>query len=254
MTNKWVRLRVFLIGLIVFVLLIVGYITLIASKDAADNLFISYTADPKAGSIVFFWKDDNGELFRNIGSVKAYVENKGEELIFAMNGGMFKTNNSPQGLYIEQFKAVTPLDTSSGDGNFYLKPNGVFYLTASNTPAICKTNEFQNNNLIKYATQSGPMLVIDGEIHPAFKKGSNNLNIRNGVGILPNGKVVFIMSKATINFYDFATYFKSLGCKNALYLDGYVSKTYLPEKNYIQTDGDLGVIIGMVKKKNNSNN
>jgi uncharacterized protein YigE (DUF2233 family) len=92
------------------------------------------------------------------------------------------------------------------------------------------------------------MLVIDGKIHPAFKQGSANLNIRNAVGILPDGKIVFAMSKTQINFYDFAMYFKELGCENALFLDGFVSRTYLPEENWVQTDGNFGVMIGVTKK------
>lgn len=163
-----------------------------------------------------------------------------------MNGGMYKKDNSPQGLYIENQKVVSPLDTSSGTGNFYLKPNGVFYIKTDNTTGICTTENFTTNH-IKYATQSGPMLLINGEIHPAFKQGSSNLNIRNGVGILQNGTVIFAMSKEQINFYDFADYFKRRGCKNALYLDGLVSRTYLPSDKWLQTDGDFGVIIGVAK-------
>ena len=90
------------------------------------------------------------------------------------------------------------------------------------------------------------MLLTEGKMHPAFKPGSGNANIRNGVGILPNGNIVFAMSKGKINFYDFAAYFKQLGCHNALYLDGFVSRTYLPEKHWLQTDGNFGVIIGSV--------
>ena len=92
------------------------------------------------------------------------------------------------------------------------------------------------------------MLVINFKIHPDFKEGSTNLNIRNGVGILSDNSIVFAMSKEPINFYDFANYFKSLGCKNALYLDGLVSRTYLPEKKWIQTDGNFGVIIGVTSQ------
>jgi uncharacterized protein YigE (DUF2233 family) len=103
------------------------------------------------------------------------------------------------------------------------------------------------NDNIKFATQSGPMLVVNGEIHTAFKKGSSNLNIRNGVGILPNNHILFAMSKKEINFYDFAQFFKNAGCKNALYLDGFVSRTYLPEKNWVQTDGQFGVMIGVTE-------
>ena len=123
-----------------------------------------------------------------------------------------------------------------------------FYTTADSNAVICKTENFVHNSNIKYATQSGPILVFGGQIHSAFKKGSTNLNIRNGVGILPNGLVIFAMSKKEINFYDFADYFKKLGCNNALYLDGLVSRTFLPEKNWLQTDGNFGVIIGVTTK------
>ena len=164
-----------------------------------------------------------------------------------MNGGMYKADHTPQGLYIENKKTETPVDTTSGNGNFYLKPNGNFYITAVNTAVICSTADFYDNGAIKYATQSGPMLVNNNQIHPAFQKGSTNLNIRNGVGILPGGKVVFVMSESLINFYDFANYFKTLGCRNALYLDGLVSRTYLPAQHWIQTDGDFGVMIGITE-------
>jgi uncharacterized protein YigE (DUF2233 family) len=91
------------------------------------------------------------------------------------------------------------------------------------------------------------MLLIDGAIHPAFRKGSQNLNVRNGVGILPDGKALFAMSKTEINLYDFAEWFQRKGCKNALYLDGSVSRTYLPEKNWTQMDGIFGVMIGVTE-------
>jgi uncharacterized protein YigE (DUF2233 family) len=141
------------------------------------------------------------------------------------------------------------LDTTRAAGNFYLKPNGVFYLTTKKTAKICTTENFRNNKNIEYATQSGPMLIIDGQIHPDFKKGSANLNIRNGVGILPDGNIVFVLSKKEINFYDFASYFKSLGCKNALYLDGFVSRAYAPSQNWIQTDGNFGALFAVIGKK-----
>jgi uncharacterized protein YigE (DUF2233 family) len=141
------------------------------------------------------------------------------------------------------------LDTINAKGNFYLKPNGVFYITTDNRAFVCTTPEFVNRKNIKYATQSGPMLVVDGKLHPAFTEGSTNLNIRSGVGVLPNNKIVFAISKTEINFYDFAKYFQNLGCKNALYLDGFVARAYLPEKNWMQLDGNFGVMIGVTEKK-----
>ncbi|MCE3260121.1 MAG: hypothetical protein K0S12_1762, partial [Bacteroidetes bacterium] len=111
----------------------------------------------------------------------------------------------------------------------------------------CETGDFKTSSAVDYATQSGPMLVINGKLHPDFREGSKNLNIRNGVGILPDGKILFAISKVPVNFFDFAMYFKKKGCKNALYLDGFVSRAYLPEKDWQQTDGDFGVIIAVTK-------
>ena len=217
------------------------------AKIYTDNSFVIYKVDTKKQDLKLFLKDENGQNFGSIENLKLWIEKKNLKLNFAMNGGMYKKDYSPQGLYIEKKKNVVPLDMTKAAGNFYLKPNGVFYLTTDNTAKICTTELFRNNGKIKYATQSGPMLLIDGKIHSDFKEGSSNLNIRNGVGILPDGKVVFVLSKKEINFYDFANYFKSLGCKNALYLDGFVSRAYVPSENWIQTDGNFGVLFAVTK-------
>jgi uncharacterized protein YigE (DUF2233 family) len=214
-----------------------------------ENLFVSYTVNPKKQDLKLYWKDDKNANFGSIQNLNQWLDKNHRTLVFAMNGGMYKPDGSPQGLFIENKKTLSPLDTSTAPGNFYLKPNGVFYLTTNNTAFICTTPDFKDRSDIKYATQSGPMLIINGQIHPSFKQGSTNLNNRNGVGILPNGDVIFATSKSPINFYDFAAYFKNKGCKNALYLDGFVSRTYLPEKNWKQTDGAFGVMIGVTKSK-----
>jgi uncharacterized protein YigE (DUF2233 family) len=217
-------------------------------NNVDDNRFITYTINPKEKTLQFYWKNDSNENFRSIGNLQYWLAKKNKKLVFAMNAGMYKKDNSPQGLYIENHKILAEIDTINGNGNFYLKPNGIFYITTNNTAFISTTNNFRKTDSIKYATQSGPMLVINGEIHPAFIKGSANVNIRNGVGVLSANRIIFAMSKSEINFYDFANYFKSMGCTNALYLDGYVSRTYLPEKKWAQTDGDFGVIIGIYEQ------
>jgi uncharacterized protein YigE (DUF2233 family) len=218
------------------------------APNTNDAAYVSYEVDLAKQELKLYWKNDQGQLFRSIGTLKNWLDSNGHQLVFAMNGGMYKPDHSPQGLYIQEQQVIVPLDTASGNGNFYLKPNGVFYTTTDKKGVVCRTEDFTNKGNIIYATQSGPMLLIDGRIHPAFKPGSTNLNVRNGVGILPNGHVLFAMSKAKVNLYDFANFFKALGCKNALYLDGLVSRTYLPEKQWMQTDGDFGVIIGVTAK------
>ncbi|WP_077418938.1 phosphodiester glycosidase family protein [Chryseobacterium sp. JV274] len=215
-------------------------------KIKDDNrFFITYQVNPEKQNIQLYWKNDKGELLKSIDRLNINVQSEKQKLVFAVNGGMFEPDNSPKGLYIENFKILKPMDTLQGIGNFYLQPNGIFYLTQNNRAEISETKKFRQNKNIRYATQSGPMLITNGKINPIFQENSKNLNIRNGVGILENGDLIFAMSKKEINFYHLAQFFKNSGCKNALYLDGYVSRTYLPEKNWIQKDGNFGVMIGV---------
>jgi uncharacterized protein YigE (DUF2233 family) len=228
--------------------LIIGSAHMRFSTGRQDSdLFVTYKVDVKKSDLRLYWKNDRNEQFNSIANLKSWIESRHKKLVFAMNGGMYMEDRSPLGLYIENAKQLRRLNTARGSGNFYLQPNGVFYITAGNKAAICKTSDFKYNGKIKYATQSGPLLVVNGAINPLFTKGSSNTNIRNGVGILPTGEAVFAMSKDDVNFYDFAKYFQDMGCKYALYLDGFVSRTYLPEKNWTQTDGDFGVIIAVTK-------
>jgi uncharacterized protein YigE (DUF2233 family) len=235
--------------IIILVLLLTSGLFCVSGPNKGNNDYVSYEVDLRSQDFSLYWKDDKGQPFKSIGALRTWLDRKGKRLLFAMNAGMYKPDNTPEGLLIQDQKLIVPLDTFSGKGNFYLKPNGIFYTTTDERAVICRTEDFQNSRNINYATQSGPMLVINGEIHPAFKEGSPNLNIRNGVGILPGGRVILAMSKNEVNFYDFASYFKSLGCKNALYLDGFVSRTYLPEKDWVQIDGDFGVIIAVTANK-----
>jgi uncharacterized protein YigE (DUF2233 family) len=66
------------------------------------------------------------------------------------------------------------------------------------------------------------------------------------VGILPNNDIILAISKGVFNFYYFAKFFKDNGCKNALFLDGFVSRMYCPEKDLVSTEGEFGVMIGVI--------
>ncbi|MFD2915160.1 phosphodiester glycosidase family protein [Psychroserpens luteus] len=222
-----------------------------SAQKIEDNRFVSHIVDLQKQTLKLYYQNEDSINFGNFKTLKQELLNKDQELVFAMNGGMYLKDGSPQGLFIENGITTKQIDTTKeAYGNFYLQPNGIFYLTKDNKGFVSKTTDFKFNSNITFATQSGPMLVIDGEIHPVFVKGSKNLHIRNGVGILPNGTLLFAMSKDLITLYDFAEFFKSLGCQNALYLDGFVSRTYLPKKKWKQLDGNFGVIIGETKNLN----
>lgn len=227
-------------------LLILSFSSSCASKPDPGEIIAAVTVEPKAANIRFYWQNDEGKVFANIGNLKKYLEQKGQKLHFAINGGMFTEDRRPLGLYIEDGKTLAPLNVrESAEGNFYLPPNGVFYIRRDRRAFVVPTRDFKDDGEIEYATQSGPMLVSDGEINQAFKPDSTSLNIRNGVCVTRDERLIFAISRREINFYDFARYFKELGCRNALFLDGFVSRMYAPEQNTAQTDGDFVVIIGI---------
>lgn len=218
------------------------------AESAPKPKVIDFIVDAKTANIELFWKNDNGQIFGSLQNVKKSVESKGKRLRFAMNAGIYEKNQTPKGLFIQNGITLQPLDSGNGAGNFYLKPNGVFYLTYDRRALVVAAEKYGNeSNIIKAAIQSGPMLVADGKINAEFQPDSTNINVRNGVGILPDGKVVFAISDGKTNLYDFALYFKNAGCQNALYLDGFVSRMYLPEKTVADLDGEFAVIIGVVE-------
>jgi uncharacterized protein YigE (DUF2233 family) len=218
------------------------------------HTFVAFEAKQNTQRIKMFWKDNNGNILGSLQNLKTYVESQGDTLLYACNGGMYMQNQSPLGWYIENGKERKPINTKAGKGNFYLNPKGIFYVQKNN---LTKINSIQSENdrkkvpasTINYLTQSGPMLVHEGKINALFTPSSLNINIRNGVGILQNGNALFVMSTYPLCFYDFAKYFADKGCKEALYLDGFVSRTYYPEENYEQLDGGFGVMIGVVRKR-----
>lgn len=230
-------------------------------KKAVDSLlYYCHIIDFDKEEVKFYWKDSaTNKPIRRLDNLKKIVEaDKNTVLLFASNAGMYTPDNAPQGLYIQDGKLLVPVDTAKeGYGNFYMQPNGIFVIDKNNKANVIQTKEYLKYNKgkvdsIKYATQSGPMLVVNGVINPLFKKGSSNLNIRNGVGITHDEKVVLVISDTLVNLYDFATFFKdSLQCRNALYLDGAISRTYLPALNRHELGGNFGPMIGITNKTSN---
>ena len=152
--------------LAVLPLLVIGKYTIQPSElKTGDPEISSYTIDPRQQTLGFFWKDKAGNTIKNFQALQQSVAAENRQLVFAMNGGMFKKGLSPQGLYVENGKMLAPLDTvQDGYGNFYLQPNGVFYLTDDKRAFVVQTRDFVFADNIQFATQSGPMLLIDGAL------------------------------------------------------------------------------------------
>jgi len=166
-------------------------------------------------------------------TVAELAEAKGHRLIFAMNAGMYQPNRQAQGLMIVNGVEQQPIDTAtSGYGNFYLQPNGIFALDSSGRGYVVTTQQYPrlaDSVGIRYATQSGPMMLVDGQINPLFGVNSPNRHIRNAVGVTRFGQVVFAISERPVTFYELSTFLRRQGCVHALYLDGAISQAYLPQ-------------------------
>jgi uncharacterized protein YigE (DUF2233 family) len=204
-----------------------------------------------------FWRDEKRTPYRTFSALADDLAERGLELVFAMNGGMYGVELNPIGLLIEEGKelrranmAESPTNVSPVP-NFYKKPNGVFYIGDAQA-GVLEMGRFQElAPAPRFATQSGPLLVIDGALHPAFIEGSSDRRLRNGVGVSSPTTVHFAISQGRVNFHDFARFFRErLGCDNALYLDGGSAPgLYSPQlqRNDRPGHGGYGPIIGAVR-------
>lgn len=182
--------------------------------------------------------------------VNTALEAEGKTLGFAMNSGMYHRDLAPVGLYVENGVEQSRLVTRDGPGNFGLLPNGVFCI--GDTFRVIESRAFKTGApTCLFATQSGPMLVIEGELHPKLLPDSDSTYIRNGVGVSKDGtRAVFAISNEAVNFHSFARLFRdALGLPNALYFDGNISRLYAPALNRHDGGFPMGPIIGTVVPK-----
>lgn len=207
-------------------------------------------ADPARHRIAMVLADPNGTPY---GSLRTYGEALGDDaavVAFAMNGGMFKGDGSPIGYYVEERERLAELERGDGTGNFYLKPNGVFF-GSDGRWEIRTTTDFLYNvsDRPEFGTQSGPMLVIDGRLHPEIQDDGPSRIVRNGVGIDREGKAHFVISETALSFGKLARFFRDeLQTPNALYLDGGVSALWDPVTERLDDGPAIGPLIVVTKK------
>jgi uncharacterized protein YigE (DUF2233 family) len=203
--------------------------------------------DPRRDDIRLFLTGPDDKPYGSLAALAAALKAKGQSLTFAMNAGMFKQDQSPVGLYVENRLKLNDADNRGGDTNFHMKPNGVFWI-GDGVAGVTETSRFLIDRPgARYATQSGPMLVVDGKIHPKIKPSGTSTKIRNGVGACDGGAVMFAIADEPVTFDAFARLFRDgLGCKNALFLDGSVSSLYAPELDRDDELGPIGPIVGVV--------
>ncbi|MGC9369120.1 MAG: phosphodiester glycosidase family protein [Paracoccaceae bacterium] len=202
--------------------------------------------DPAAEDLRLFRTTPDGTLLGTFDRVNVELSREGRALALAMNAGMFHPDRGPVGLYIEKGVEQHRAIASAGPGNFGLLPNGILCLTRDRAEVIETRAYLAAPPACAYATQSGPMLVIDGELHPAFLPDSTSRFIRNGVGVRPDGTLVLAISEEPVTFHEFGRLFRdALGTPDALYLDGKVSRLYVPALGRHDIGLPLGPILGV---------
>ncbi len=237
----------------IFALVALLWATAGAAAECADRDYqgVSYTvctAQPARDTLRLFLADPEGIPFGGFASVEQSLQGSGEKLGFAMNAGMFHRDFSPVGHYVESGVQKMRVIAGAGPGNFGLVPNGVFCIRPGRADVIETEAFLRTNPNCDYATQSGPMLVIDGALHPRFLADGTSRFIRNGVGTTADGsRAHFVISKSRVNFYDFASFFRDvLNVPQALYFDGNVSRLYAPNLDRSDPGRRLGPIVGTV--------
>jgi len=190
------------------------------------------TVDLHQETLRMYWKDPAGKVFGTFSALRNWLRPQGKDMVCATNAGIYDKELRPLGLYIEDGVTLRKLNTRrDAYGNFYLQPNGVFIVEEGrarilDTATVDSDRERWLSQAV-YATQSGPLMLRNGEINAAFDPGSINLFVRNAVCIDPAQKVILAIARNPISFHDFALFLRDrLRCVDALYLDGNISRMY----------------------------
>ena len=227
------------------------------SVSFEDDRYVVCGFDLTDSDVRLFWQQPDGRPYATFTTLANALEAEGRRLEFAMNGGMYGDDLSPIGLHVEDGQALREANTATSkrkpEPNFFKKPNGVFYI-GDGTAGVMTTEAYlASPPEARFATQSGPMLVIDGDLHPAFIVDSDSRKPRNGVCAPTATEIRFVITVGRVNFHDFGRFVRDhLGCDNALFLDGGSAPgIYSPElgRDDPPGHGGYGPIIAVVGEK-----
>lgn len=238
-----------LLILITIALALLGLASASPEKRVVDGVTYRILS-AAAASVRILWKNSDGRQMRTFPEVALHLDRKGLTVDTLMNGGIFEPGGVPSGLLIQDGRQLKPVNRNDGEGNFFLKPNGIFLIGAKGA-AVISTDEYPLKGVeVREAVQSGPLLLRRGKVHPAFNANSSSRLHRNGVGVSKDGIVFFAMtdfkSPKFPNLNEFAQLFRLLGCEDALFLDGDLSQMR-SGMDITKPSNNFGSIIAVIK-------
>jgi uncharacterized protein YigE (DUF2233 family) len=216
-----------------------------------DTSLTHCVAVPGKHSIATALAGSNGANLRGFAALSQ--GRNADTVAFAFNAGMFDAEGDPIGYFVQKSERLKTLNRADGPGNFHLKPNGVFF-GSGETWEIRTTSDFLANvtERPQFGTQSGPMLVIDGELHPEFQADGPSRLVRNAVGIDSDGHAHFVISNAALSFGRLARFYRDeLKVRNALFLDGNVSSLWNPATGRMDKAAPIGPMVVVSKRGEN---
>ncbi|MGM9479755.1 phosphodiester glycosidase family protein [Roseateles sp. NT4] len=222
-------------------------LVLAGATAMAQGRYTVVRVDTATQKLALYWQDEQGQPLRRLDRLAAWLKGRGQTLSFGMNAGMYHADASPVGLLVIDGRELAPLNLDAGQGNFFLKPNGVFLIDAKGPRVVDAVDYAASHEGVRLATQSGPLLLKNGDIHPAFNPNSASRYIRNGVCALGT-QAIFVISDQPVTLHEFASHFRDeLHCRDALYFDGAISSLYSPSLGRNDQLKDLGPLIGVVE-------
>ncbi len=174
-----------------------------------------------ASRLEIFWLDETNAPFLDVQTLRGWLAKHGRQLVFATNAGEYESVTEPVGLLIASGVKRQKINLRNGKGNFYEKPNGVFWV-ANGAPHIAGSEEFNSLNVQPLiATQAGPLLIVNGKPRLDLSSYKGQAYSRSAACITESGTATFVFSSKPVTIADLGEFMhKDLRCSAALYLDG----------------------------------